>query len=89
MTLPEAARYLRVSTKTIKDLVASGSLPARPVEGGWRLSKSAIHQWLDYRNGKAALLSQVGAFADDDTLMPMLDKIYAERRRNKVGAGVK
>lgn len=46
MTIEEAARSLRVSARTIQDMVARGELPARMVGNKWRISPKALDEWL-------------------------------------------
>ena len=46
LTLKEAAKALKLSTRTVLDLLRSGKLPGRKIGGQWRLSELAIHQFL-------------------------------------------
>ena len=46
LTLAEAAAYLRVEEAALAELAEAGSLPARKISGGWRLSKRALNDWL-------------------------------------------
>jgi excisionase family DNA binding protein len=85
LTLDEAADYLRVKKSVLEKMAADGSVPARKVGKDWRFFRGAIQVWLmgtpDYRT---ALLNQVGAFADDETLPELLKSIYAHRGRPEV-----
>jgi excisionase family DNA binding protein len=81
LTLEEAAAFLRLPNDTVKRLALRGSLPGRKIGRHWRFSKSALEHWLSGYDGRAVLLQQAGAFADDDTLMPMLEDIYKKRGR--------
>ena len=76
LTLAEAARFLRVPQKKVKELAASGKIPARQIDQTWHFLKSAWKTGCATRNpstGKTAMLAAAGAFADDETLMPMLE----------------
>ena len=46
MTVPEVARYLKVSESTVYRLVRQGRMPARKVGGGWRFYRRRIDEWL-------------------------------------------
>jgi excisionase family DNA binding protein len=80
LTLEEAARFLRVPKKAVEELAATGKMPARRVNGQWRLLKVAIEEWLRGRevlSSREAFLRQAGAFKDD----PMLEEIVKEAMR--------
>ena len=47
MTLDEAAKALRVDSKTIRTLIKAGDFPARKVGKGWRIDPDAVKRWLD------------------------------------------
>jgi excisionase family DNA binding protein len=85
LTLPEAARFLRVKKALLEKLVQDGTVPARKVGDDWRFSRTALQAWLsgrpDYRK---ALMEQAGAFADDETLPELLKSIYDARGRPEV-----
>ena len=49
LTLQEAARFVRVSDKTLRELARSGKLPAQKVGREWRFLKSALEDWLARR----------------------------------------
>lgn len=53
MTLREAADFVRVSEKTLRDMARAGRLPARKVGREWRFLKSAIEDWLANRQPAA------------------------------------
>ena len=46
MTLPDVARYLKVSEKTVFRLVQNGSLPAVKVSNQWRFLPETLDAWL-------------------------------------------
>jgi len=46
LTLPEAAKYLRVSQKTLGDMARRRKLPARKVGREWRFSRLVLERWL-------------------------------------------
>ena len=55
MTLPETARLLRLSEKSVYRLVQSGRLPgAAKVGGQWRFNSTKLMTWLD-AGGEAQL----------------------------------
>ncbi len=87
LTLPEAARYLRIKKAILEKLVEQGSVPSRKVGTEWRFFRGALQAWLtgkpDYR---AALMAQIGSSADDETLPELLKSIYAARGRPEVEA---
>jgi excisionase family DNA binding protein len=85
LTLAEAARYLRVKKPLLEKLVAEGNIPARKVGGEWRFFRGALQAWLTGKpNYREALMAQIGAFADDETLPELLRSIYAARGRAEV-----
>ena len=47
MTVEEAAKALRVSARTVQDMLAAGRLPGRLVGNKWRLSPKALNNFLD------------------------------------------
>lgn len=87
LTLEEAAAYLRLSPEVVERQAAQGSLPGRNIENEWRFLKSAIDDWLRTPNSYAALLQQIGAFSDDETLAELRDSIYRDRGRPEVEQG--
>ena len=46
MTLDEAAKALRVDSKTLRALIKAGDFPARKVGVGWRIDPEAVKRWL-------------------------------------------
>lgn len=42
LDLPEAARRLRFSIKTVRRMVQSGELKAKKIRGEWRISPKAL-----------------------------------------------
>jgi excisionase family DNA binding protein len=84
LTLEEAAEYLRVSPKVVKDLVAGGAIPARDIGSELRFLKAALADWLRTFNSRAAMTAQIGAFADDQTMPELRRKIYEGRGRPEV-----
>jgi len=49
MTPREAAEYLSVHVRTIYRLAKNGNIPGRKVGGSWRFKKSALDEWLSWR----------------------------------------
>ena len=84
-TLAEAAKFLRVKKTVLQKLADQGRIPARKVGEEWRFLRGALEAWLTGQSSpRQALLDQVGAFKDDETLMPMLEEIYKARGRPMV-----
>jgi excisionase family DNA binding protein len=81
LTLEETAEYLRVTPAAVERSISASALPARQVDAQWRFLKAAVDDWLRGVSGKALLLSQAGALADDDTLDDIRAAIYAGRGR--------
>lgn len=46
LTLSEAAQYIRVSAKTMRQLARDGRVPGRKVGREWRFLRSALEAWL-------------------------------------------
>jgi len=81
LTLEEAAAFLRVSEDAVLRLLVQQMLPGRQIEGQWRFLRVALADWLRGRSGRAVLLSQAGALADDESLPALRASIYRERGR--------
>ena len=47
MTTEEAAQALRVSARTVQDMLAAGRLPGRLIGNKWRISPKALNNFLD------------------------------------------
>jgi Helix-turn-helix domain len=86
LTLEEASAYLRLPTQTVVHQAMLGNIPGRKIETDWRFLKVAIDDWLRSKSGRSALLQQVGALADDDTLAQLRATIYHNRERSEVDA---
>jgi len=85
MTLSEAARFLRLPPKYIQEKVQTGEIPGQRIGRTWRFSTAALASWLRFQNTQRALREQIGVFKDDETFLPMIEKIYKERRRSRHG----
>jgi excisionase family DNA binding protein len=82
LTPDEAARFLRIKKTKLLKLAQHGGVPARKIDDEWRFLRSALEDWLrGTPRSREIFLSQVGAFKDDETLMPMLEEIYKARGR--------
>ena len=82
LTLPEAARFLRISKETLHKLAKEGKVPARKVGAEWRFLRSALEDWVRGQGDpQAALLQQAGLFKDDPDLPRILNDIYRARGR--------
>jgi excisionase family DNA binding protein len=49
LTLLEAAAYLRVAERAVREMADAEVLPARKIGGEWRFLKSALQDWLRHR----------------------------------------
>jgi len=83
MTLAETAKFLRLSPNIIQEKAETGKLPGQRIGRTWRFSRAALEGWLRGQNTRFALLEQVGAFKDDDTFLPMIERIYKERSHSR------
>ena len=80
MTVEETARALRVSFRTVQDMLAAGKLPGRLVGNKWRVSPKALDAFLggfehERREG-----------GPDETAAPVADegnKVTVENRMGK------
>ena len=59
-------------------------MEGRYEESAERFLKSAIDDWLKSKNSRSILLSQAGAFADDDSLAELRETIYQKRGRSEI-----
>jgi excisionase family DNA binding protein len=46
LTIPEIAKYLKVTERTIYKLAAARKIPAFKVGGSWRFSQDEIDSWI-------------------------------------------
>jgi len=58
LTIPEIAKYLKVTEKTIYKLAGAKKIPAFKVGGSWRFSKADIDSWIKQQS---ATIGQLGA----------------------------
>lgn len=84
LTLEEASEYLRLPVEIVLRQALQGNIPGRKIESDWRFLKVAIDDWLRSKNSRSILLSQAGAFADDDSLAQLRDDIYQARGRSEI-----
>jgi excisionase family DNA binding protein len=54
LTLAEAARYLRVSEKTLHGLVTKGRVPAARLGVQWRLSRRQLREFVEAEAARAS-----------------------------------
>ena len=94
-TLSEAAAYLRVSEKVLRQLAEEGAVPGRKVGKEWRFLKSALQDWLrvvpeavlSARASNQRLLEMAGTWKDDPTIDDLLKGIYERRGRPMIEEG--
>jgi hypothetical protein len=84
LTLEEASIYLRLPIEIVVSQAAKGNIPGRKIEDDWRFLKVAVDDWLRAKNSRLILISQAGAFADDDSLSQMREDIYKARERPEI-----
>jgi excisionase family DNA binding protein len=82
LTLPEAARYLRLRKDLVEKYAQQGLIPARQIGDEWRFLRAALDDWLRTPDSSwNELMKQVGAFSDDETLDEIRAAAYAARGR--------
>lgn len=84
LTLEEASEYLRLPVETVLRQASKGNIPGRQIEDDWRFLKAALDDWLRSKNSRSILLSQAGAFADDDSISQLRKTIYQARGRSEI-----
>lgn len=50
MTLNEAARYLRIPSRKLKEMAQLGQIPAFLIDGKWRFARNSVEEWLAQRS---------------------------------------
>ena len=84
MTLEEVAEFLRLPEATVRQQAARLEIPGRQIGDEWRFSRHALGEWLRGRSGEETLLSQAGAFEDDqEELAQLRAAIYRDRGRSE------
>ena len=53
LTIPEIAKYLKVTEKTIYKLAGAKKIPAFKVGGSWRFSRADIDAWITHESMKS------------------------------------
>lgn len=74
------AEAFNLSERTIRELAASGQLPARKVGGKYLFSALALHEWLETRrfgvpHGEPSSEFKIRIAKDIETLRPLLEKL--------------
>ncbi|MEA2552505.1 MAG: hypothetical protein QOJ65_681 [Fimbriimonadaceae bacterium] len=46
MTLPEAAKHLRIAGRELEEMAKLGQIPAFLINGKWRFSRNSVDEWL-------------------------------------------
>jgi hypothetical protein len=88
LTLEEISTYLRIPIETVESQALKGNIPGQKIEGDWRFLKIAVDDWLRAKNSRLTLLSQAGAFANDDSLIQIKEAIYRDRERPEVDSSL-
>ena len=84
LTLPEAARFLRLTPQVLTEQALRGSIPCRRIGTEWRFLKSALNDWLIAKPTKTStevIRSLVGKYRDDPFLEEIVKQAYRERGR--------
>ena len=55
LTLPQAAKLLHVSIRTLHRMIHKQELPAFKVGGQWRLRESQLTEWIERREQSASV----------------------------------
>ena len=84
LTLEETSEYLRLPVEIVLNQALKGDIPGRQIEDNWRFLKSAIDEWLRLKDSRSILLSQAGAFANDDSLAKLRETVYQARGRSEI-----
>jgi excisionase family DNA binding protein len=85
LTLEETAKYLRLTTKEVRELARKGRIPGQIIGRKWRFLKAALVDWLRKSNTRITAWQQFGALADDATLPDLMKLIEENRRRLDAG----
>ena len=80
LTLEQAARFLKLTSKEVAELAKQGRVPGQLIGKKWRFLKNALAEWLRKGNPHLSAWSQFGVFANDAT-MPELRRIIEKNKR--------
>lgn len=83
LTLAEAARFVRVSEKTLREMARSRRLPCQKVGRAWRFLRSALESWLAHQE----FLPAVGEPQTQYLLPPITRAAQAGRQPSVAGFG--
>ncbi len=84
LTLEETSEYLRLPVEIVFNQALKADIPGRQIEDNWRFLKSATDDWLRSKDSRSILLSQAGAFANDDSLAKLRETVYQARGRSEI-----
>jgi len=79
LTLEEAAEFLGISPKALREAAARGEVPACKIAHRWRFSRFALHQWLS-GSGAHPYLRHAGVLAENPLWKEVQAEIEAERQ---------
>src|SRR2546421_12032324 len=82
LTLPEAAKLLRIDGSTLTELVARGEIPGRQIGEEYRFLRPAIEAWLQGTTLKKAVLGVAGSLAGDPYFPGILEELAKARRQS-------
>jgi excisionase family DNA binding protein len=85
MTVNEVASYLRVNKKTMYRLISEGNIPATKVGHQYRLSKTAVDDWL--RKESVSVKVSILVIDDEETILALFQSTLGELGHTVVAAG--
>ena len=87
LTLEEAAQFLEISPRTLREAAVRGEVPGRLIARRWRFSRPALHAWLAGNDQPAdSVRSDAGVLADNPLWPEVMASIEAEREQQRAEA---
>jgi len=85
LTLNEAAAWLQVSPRALREATARGEVPGRQVCGKWRFSRPALHAWLSGQPRPTGnpYVDLAGCLADNPLVDEVMVFVQEERLRQR------
>ena len=60
LTLPEAAKFLRISKDKLRDLAAAGDVPGMKIGGQWRFAQERLDDYIREETERQTALLKTG-----------------------------
>lgn len=73
LTLEEAARYVRVSEKTLREMAKSGRIPSQRAGREWRFLRRALEDWLTGSNNSSLHADRISETNDSQYSLNLFD----------------